>query len=101
MARARSTSSPAGSPTALAVTHFGAWEDVAAHLAAMREALDHWAHLALRTSEEEYAAENERAMREGGAEGPLFEAYRRAMPPPMLWAGWARYWAGKEKAAEA
>jgi glyoxylase-like metal-dependent hydrolase (beta-lactamase superfamily II) len=86
-------------PERIAITHYGTWEDVGAHLEEMHAALDHWAHLALRTSEDEYAEANERAMRDGGAEGPLLEAYRRAMPPPMLWAGWARYWAGKDKAA--
>ena len=52
----RSRRSPRGSPSALAVTHFGLYEDVGEHLAAMHEALDRWAALALETDQQSYAA---------------------------------------------
>ena len=63
------------------------------HLEAMHETLDHWADVSRRTDADEYAAAIEQAMRDGGVDGPLMDAYRRAMPPDMLWAGWERYWA--------
>ena len=84
----------------IAVTHFGTWDDVGAHLETMHEQLDHWADVSRRTGEDEYTAAIEQAMRDGGVQGPLMDAYLRAMPPEMLWAGWQRYWAAKEKPAE-
>jgi glyoxylase-like metal-dependent hydrolase (beta-lactamase superfamily II) len=86
-------------PERIANTQYGTWDDVDAHLGAMHEELDRWAEVSRRTGDDEYAAEIERAMREGGVEGPLMDAYLRAMPPTMLWAGWKRYWDAKEKAA--
>jgi glyoxylase-like metal-dependent hydrolase (beta-lactamase superfamily II) len=86
-------------PERIANTHYGTWDDVDAHLGAMHEELDRWAEVSRRTGDDVYAAEIERAMREGGVEGPLMDAYLRAMPPTMLWAGWKRYWDAKEKAA--
>jgi glyoxylase-like metal-dependent hydrolase (beta-lactamase superfamily II) len=85
-------------PERVAITHYGTWEDVGAHLDAMHEELDRWAEVSRRTDDDEYAAEIERAMRDGGVEGPLLDAYLRAMPPAMLWAGWERYFAAKAEA---
>jgi glyoxylase-like metal-dependent hydrolase (beta-lactamase superfamily II) len=86
-------------PEHLAITHYGTWDDVGAHLEVMHEGLDHWAEVSRRTTAEEHAAEVERAMRDGGVEGRLMDAYLRAMPPTMLWAGWERYWARRAEAA--
>jgi glyoxylase-like metal-dependent hydrolase (beta-lactamase superfamily II) len=87
-------------PERIAITHYGTWEDFGAHVEAMHEQLDRWAEVSRHTGDDEYAAEIEQAMRDGGVDGPLMDAYLRAMPPRMLWAGWERYWAAKEKAAE-
>jgi glyoxylase-like metal-dependent hydrolase (beta-lactamase superfamily II) len=85
-------------PERIANTHYGTWEDVGAHLEAMHEQLDRWAEVSRRTGDEEYAAKIEAAMRDGGVDGPLMDAYLRAMPPTMLWAGWERYWALRAQA---
>jgi glyoxylase-like metal-dependent hydrolase (beta-lactamase superfamily II) len=85
-------------PERVAITHFGTWDDVDGHLEAMHEQLDHWADVSRRTGDDDYAAAIERAMRHGGVEGPLMDAYLRAMPPDMLWAGWERYWASRAQA---
>jgi len=85
-------------PARVAITHYGTWEDVGPHLEAMHEELDRWAEVSRRTGDGEYAAEIEQAMRDGGVDGPLMDAYQRAMPPRMLWAGWERYWASRAEA---
>jgi glyoxylase-like metal-dependent hydrolase (beta-lactamase superfamily II) len=86
-------------PERIAITHYGTWDDVGAHIEGMHEQLDRWAEVSRRTGDDEYVAEIEQAMRDGGVDGTLMEAYRHAMPPTILWAGWQRYWASKEKAA--
>jgi glyoxylase-like metal-dependent hydrolase (beta-lactamase superfamily II) len=88
------------SPERLAITHFGTWDDVPSHLAAMHDALDHWASVSRRTDDGEYAAAVEHEMRTKTSDPAVADAFMGAMPPKMLWAGWARYWASKEKAAD-
>jgi glyoxylase-like metal-dependent hydrolase (beta-lactamase superfamily II) len=85
-------------PERIAITHYGTWDDVDAHLDAMHETLDRWAEVSRRTGDDEYAAEIEQTMREGVADAPLMDAYLRAMPPRMLWTGWERYWASRAEA---
>jgi glyoxylase-like metal-dependent hydrolase (beta-lactamase superfamily II) len=85
-------------PERVAITHYGTWEDVGAHLDAMHECLDRWAEISRRTDDDAYAAEIEQTMREGVADAPLMDAYLRAMPPRMLWTGWERYWASRAEA---
>jgi glyoxylase-like metal-dependent hydrolase (beta-lactamase superfamily II) len=84
-------------PDRLAVTHFGAYEDVADQLRAMHEGLDYWGALARETDDEGYQAalvEQMRAMPD--AQG--LESFLQAMPPYAQWHGWARYWAKREAA---
>jgi glyoxylase-like metal-dependent hydrolase (beta-lactamase superfamily II) len=88
------------SPERIAITHFGTWDDVPSHLAAMHDALDHWASVSRRTDDGEYAAAVEHEMRTKTSDPAVADAFMGAMPPKMLWAGWARYWASKEKAAD-
>jgi glyoxylase-like metal-dependent hydrolase (beta-lactamase superfamily II) len=89
-------------PERIAITHFGTWEsDAAAHLEEMREALDRWAEISRRTDDAEYTAAMENEMRTRTSDPAVAEAFIRAMPPKMLWAGWGRYWAEREKAAAA
>jgi glyoxylase-like metal-dependent hydrolase (beta-lactamase superfamily II) len=90
----------AWAPERIAITHFGTWADVDAHLDAMHEALDRWAEISRRTDEQSYAAAVEEEMRTKTSDPAVAEAFTRAMPPKMLWAGWARHWAAKEKETE-
>jgi glyoxylase-like metal-dependent hydrolase (beta-lactamase superfamily II) len=87
-------------PDRIAITHFGTWEsDAAAHLDEMHEALDRWGEISRRTDDAAYTAAMEEEMRTRTSDPAVAEAFIRAMPPRMLWAGWARYWAEREKAA--
>jgi glyoxylase-like metal-dependent hydrolase (beta-lactamase superfamily II) len=86
-------------PERLAITHFGTWEDVDAHVAAMHEALDRWAEVSRRTDDDGYAAAMEEEMRRCAGDPAVAAAYNRANPPHMLWAGWARYWESRAEAA--
>jgi glyoxylase-like metal-dependent hydrolase (beta-lactamase superfamily II) len=88
------------SPERLAITHFGTWDDVPSHIATMHEALDRWAEISKRLDDDAYAAAIEEEMRTRTSDPSVAESFLGAMPPKMLWAGWARYWASKEKAAE-
>ena len=89
----------AWAPERIAITHFGTWEDVGAHLEAMHEGLDRWGEVSRRLDDAGYAAAIEEEMRTKTSDPAIAEAFTRAMPPRMLWAGWARYWAEREKAA--
>jgi glyoxylase-like metal-dependent hydrolase (beta-lactamase superfamily II) len=81
-------------PERIAVTHFGARDDVEGHIDALHESLDRWAEVSRRTDEHAYA---EAVMEEirGHTDGDEHEAFFRAMPPHMLWAGWERYFASQ------
>ncbi len=85
-------------PERIAITHFGTWDNVAEHLATMHEEIDRWAELSRRTDDAAYAAAIEEEMRSRTSDPADAEAFINAMPPKMLWAGWARYWAEREKA---
>ena len=87
------------SPERLAIAHFGTWDDVGSHLETMHEALDRWAEISRRTDADSYAAAIEDEMRSKTSDERFAEAFIRAMPPNMLWAGWERYFAAREKAA--
>ena len=86
-------------PERIAITHFGTWENVAEHLATMHEEIDRWAELSRRTDDAAYAAAIEEEMRTRTSDPADAEAFINAMPPKMLWAGWARYWSEREKPA--
>jgi len=81
----------AWAPERLAVTHFGTYADVDAHLGELRESIRVLGDLARHTDTEGFA-EAIRGMvrRRGGEEllGPLLQA----MPPETLWPGLERYW---------
>jgi glyoxylase-like metal-dependent hydrolase (beta-lactamase superfamily II) len=86
-------------PERLAITHFGTWDDVVAHIEATHETLDRWAETSRRTDADSYAAAIEAEMRTRTSDPAFAEAFARAMPPAMLWAGWERYWARRGAAA--
>jgi glyoxylase-like metal-dependent hydrolase (beta-lactamase superfamily II) len=82
-------------PQALALTHFGTYTDVDAHLDALREGLTRWGELARTTDEGGYATAV-RASINGQIHDPLTRAaYEQANPPSTLWAGMNRYWTKK------
>ncbi|HEY5143932.1 MAG TPA: MBL fold metallo-hydrolase [Solirubrobacteraceae bacterium] len=81
----------AWAPQRLAVTHFGTYDDVAAHLDELRDSIGVLGELARFTDTAGFA-EAIRGMvrRRGGEEllGPMLQA----MPPETLWPGLERYW---------
>ena len=83
-------------PARLAVTHFGAYDDVASHIATMHEALDRWAALALETDQQSYAAAMVAEM-ERAPDATATQAFLQAMPPDTLWPGLDRYWSKKNR----
>ena len=87
-------------PAALAVTHFGDYDDVAAHLdAPARGARREWGELARTTDRDGYAAALRAAYR--AALGPeSAAAFGQAMPPEDQWPGLDRYWKREREAGE-
>jgi glyoxylase-like metal-dependent hydrolase (beta-lactamase superfamily II) len=87
----------AWSPRRLAMTHFGASDDVEAQLAAVGRGLDEWGAVAREHDMDGFV----RALRadvERSAEPGMAPAYYQAAPPEQLHAGLERYW---RKRAEA
>jgi glyoxylase-like metal-dependent hydrolase (beta-lactamase superfamily II) len=84
-------------PDRIAVTHFGAFADVAAQVQAMHEGLERWGDLARRTDDESYQEALAAEMRKGPY-SELMESFLLAMPPTMQWAGLHRYWSKREAA---
>ncbi len=79
-------------PQRLALTHFGAIEDPAAHLNVVRERLREEAELARRLSEADYEARHRRLVTER-ADGPEEAAeLLQCVPPEYQWRGLDRYW---------
>ena len=83
-------------PERLALTHFGAIEDPAAHLETTRERLREEARLAREMDEEGYEADLERRIRaqlaaEGMGEATVRELLQ-AVPTAYQYGGLARYW---------
>jgi glyoxylase-like metal-dependent hydrolase (beta-lactamase superfamily II) len=80
-------------PERLAITHFGAYDDVAAQIEAMHEGLDRWGALAREIADDRYRETLIAEMR--GYDSELMESFLLAMPPDMQWAGLNRYWSKK------
>ncbi len=79
-------------PERLAMTHFGASEDVEGQLAELGGRLDAWAQLARDSDQDGFISEvHDQIARDGGDELAL--AYQQAAPAEQLYAGLARYWA--------
>jgi glyoxylase-like metal-dependent hydrolase (beta-lactamase superfamily II) len=83
------------SPERLAITHFGAFDDVDAQLQAMHEGLDRWGALARETDAAAYrdaiAAEMRRL-----PDSEAVDSFLQAMPPDVQWGGLDRYWSRRE-----
>src|SRR4051794_22907458 len=82
-------------PSALAVTHFGTFADVDAHLTTLHAELDRWAQVA----RDQDASGFERAIRAALAGTAEEHGYLKAMPPDTLYGGLARYWQKRDTAA--
>jgi glyoxylase-like metal-dependent hydrolase (beta-lactamase superfamily II) len=80
------------SPQRLAVTHFGAFDDVQRQLEAVREGLVRWGDLARETDTEGYGERFAAYVREHSPDERLAASYLQAMPPETLWPGLDRYW---------
>jgi glyoxylase-like metal-dependent hydrolase (beta-lactamase superfamily II) len=77
-------------PSVLVPTHFGRYEDVAEHLAQLRERLAEWERLAAGGDESEFARVlGERTRIEGDPEAA--RAYQQAMPADQSYAGMRRF----------
>ena len=83
------------SPDRLAITHFGASEDVEDQLAELSERLDTWAALAHAENLQTFVdVVVEEISRDAGPE--LLPAYMQAAQPEQLYAGLERYWSKRE-----
>jgi glyoxylase-like metal-dependent hydrolase (beta-lactamase superfamily II) len=79
------------SPQRLAMTHFGASEDVEAQLNEVGSRLDAWASRAREDDAGTFIANVLRQIKASG--GPkLLGAYVQAAPPEQMYAGYERYW---------
>jgi glyoxylase-like metal-dependent hydrolase (beta-lactamase superfamily II) len=81
----------AWSPDRLAVTHFGAAEDVVDQLDELGARLDDWAQRVRSQTLEEFREGIRREIAAGAAEGTP-PAYEQAAPPEQLYSGLERYW---------
>jgi glyoxylase-like metal-dependent hydrolase (beta-lactamase superfamily II) len=79
-------------PEALALTHFGLHEDVAPHIAAMREGLDRWGAFARDNGADAYVDAVRTFVAQHTEEPGTRAAYESANPPETLWGGLHRYW---------
>ena len=77
-------------PQTLAITHFGDYHDVAAHLDRLREALARWSELAGRTDRAGYGAAL-RAEIDAALDDAAAASFAQAMPPEDQWLGIDRY----------
>jgi glyoxylase-like metal-dependent hydrolase (beta-lactamase superfamily II) len=75
-------------PSALAITHYGTFSDVAVHLSRLQSELDRLAEVA-RLGDDAHFEAHIRATFSGHDEE---HAYLKAMPPETLYGGLARYW---------
>ncbi|MFZ0043090.1 MAG: MBL fold metallo-hydrolase [Solirubrobacteraceae bacterium] len=78
-------------PERLAMTHFGAGEDVAGQLSELGARLDEWSELARDNDEDAFIATvQERIAADSGSE--LAGTYQQAAPAEQIYAGLKRYW---------
>jgi len=81
-------------PSAVAITHFGTFADVASHLQRLHAELDRWAGVA----RDHDASGFEEEIREALAGTAEEHGYLEAMPPETLYGGLARYWQKRDTA---
>ena len=78
-------------PERIAITHFGAFEDVEPQLDDLSERLDEFAQRARGQGQAEFIA-GVRDEIAGGAEADAQDAYAQAAPADQIYAGLERYW---------
>jgi glyoxylase-like metal-dependent hydrolase (beta-lactamase superfamily II) len=78
-------------PERLAMTHFGATDDVEAHLSEVGERLDRWAELARPGDHDAFIAAVDAELRRSASAADAM-AYAQAAPYDQLFAGLDRYW---------
>jgi glyoxylase-like metal-dependent hydrolase (beta-lactamase superfamily II) len=84
-------------PRRLAITHFGAAEDVERQLDELRRRLDDWGQRARTEDEPSFIAGIEEEI--ATAAGPdVAPAYTQAAPPEQIYAGLRRYWRKRDEA---
>jgi glyoxylase-like metal-dependent hydrolase (beta-lactamase superfamily II) len=81
----------AWTPKRVAVTHFGAYEDVDAQLGELSSRLDDWAERAREQHQDAFIAGIETEIDAHSNPG-IRPAYTQAAPPEQLYAGLERYW---------
>ncbi len=79
-------------PERLALTHFGAIEDPAPHLAKVRERLREEAQFARELSEDEYEQRHRNLVAEHADTAESAEELIQCVPPQYQWRGLDRYW---------
>ena len=79
-------------PERLALTHFGAVEEPAEHLATVRERLREEADLARELPEDAYEARHRELVAERADSPQAAEQLLQAVPPEYQWRGLDRYW---------
>jgi glyoxylase-like metal-dependent hydrolase (beta-lactamase superfamily II) len=85
----------AWAPTALAITHFGTFTDVAAQLDALRAGLTTWGERARELDDAAY----QEAIRASWRDCASASAYDQAVPADTLWSGLDRYWSKRAEAS--
>jgi len=82
-------------PARIAPTHFGAFDDVDAHLDGLRAWLGEWGPAARDLAQDDWIARY-RAWLAARLDDPTAAATLQAAPPEQLWAGLDRYWTTRE-----
>jgi glyoxylase-like metal-dependent hydrolase (beta-lactamase superfamily II) len=85
-------------PERLAITHFGAYEDVDAQLSDVGSRLDAWAERARTEDQDTFIAGVRRDIELSGGPDVLLATYAQAAPPDQLHAGLERYWRKRSQA---
>ena len=88
-------------PKRLALTHFGAVEEPAEHLAILRERLREEAALARELSEADYEARHRERVASEVPDPQAAAQLLQAVPPEYQWRGLDRYWSKREATKEA
>jgi glyoxylase-like metal-dependent hydrolase (beta-lactamase superfamily II) len=84
-------------PERLALTHFGAIDDPAPHLAKVRKRLREEGQLARELSEDEYEQRHRSLVAEHADTAESAEELIQCVPPQYQWRGLDRYWSKREE----
>jgi glyoxylase-like metal-dependent hydrolase (beta-lactamase superfamily II) len=90
----------AWAPRRLAITHFGAYDDMDAQLSEVSERLDRWAGRVREEDRDAFMARVEAEI-EAAADPGIHPAYTQAAPPEQVYMGLERYWRKRAEAPPA